>query len=115
MSSELRVPQEADAIGGRRVTMVGVTAVIIIVASIAISGALGGCPQRPAVSAPTPPHAPPQIGILEQSLVRRTERGFALRAAQRAELESYGWVDRDAGIAQIPIDRAIDLVVEGRR
>jgi hypothetical protein len=29
-----------------------------------------------------------------------------------AVLNSYGWVDRDKGIVRIPIDRAIDLVIE---
>jgi hypothetical protein len=35
-----------------------------------------------------------------------------LRAQETATLSSYGWVDRQAGIARIPIDRAIDLVLE---
>ena len=34
----------------------------------------------------------------------------ALRAAEAAQLGSYGWVDRGAGIVHIPIDRAMDLV-----
>ena len=36
----------------------------------------------------------------------------ALRARERSTLASYGWVDRDAGVAHIPIDRAIDAIVE---
>ncbi|HEY4272989.1 MAG TPA: hypothetical protein VGM65_13385 [Candidatus Udaeobacter sp.] len=35
-----------------------------------------------------------------------------LRAAEDAELNSYGWVDRSAGIARIPIDRAMQLILE---
>jgi len=38
-----------------------------------------------------------------------------LRDAQRRELAGWGWVDRDAGIARIPIDRAMDLVVKESR
>ena len=34
----------------------------------------------------------------------------AERAQQRQRLESYAWVDRDAGIAQIPIERAMALL-----
>jgi hypothetical protein len=34
----------------------------------------------------------------------------AFRKAEDAALESYGWVDRKAGIAQIPIERAMDLI-----
>ena len=31
---------------------------------------------------------------------------------QEDQLNSYGWVDQSAGVAHIPIDRAMDLVVE---
>lgn len=37
-----------------------------------------------------------------------------LRTAEQAILEGYGWIDRDAGIARVPIDRAMDLVAAGR-
>jgi hypothetical protein len=32
--------------------------------------------------------------------------------AERATLDHYAWVDRDAGVVQIPIDRAMDVLVE---
>jgi hypothetical protein len=35
-----------------------------------------------------------------------------MRAAEDAQLENYGWVDRQGGIAAIPIDRAMELVAE---
>ena len=35
-----------------------------------------------------------------------------LRARETSTLTSYGWIDRQAGVGRIPIDRAIDLVVE---
>ena len=35
-----------------------------------------------------------------------------LRATEDAILTSYGWVDRQKGIVRIPIDRAIDLVLQ---
>lgn len=35
-----------------------------------------------------------------------------LRAEENARLTSYGWVDKPAGIVRIPIDRAIELMVE---
>ncbi|HEY7098122.1 MAG TPA: hypothetical protein VH437_15455 [Terriglobales bacterium] len=41
----------------------------------------------------------------------RTElNGFRLREEQT--LNSYGWVDQKAGIVHIPIDRAMELIVE---
>lgn len=35
-----------------------------------------------------------------------------LEADQLGVLNSYGWVDQQAGIAHIPIDRAMELVAE---
>lgn len=37
---------------------------------------------------------------------------LAARAREDAVLESYGWVDPSAGVARIPIDRAMELLVE---
>jgi len=34
----------------------------------------------------------------------------ALRAAEDAQLQGYGWVDRRAGLVHVPIERALDLV-----
>ena len=35
-----------------------------------------------------------------------------LNEANRLKLESYGWVDRSTGVARIPIERAMDIVVD---
>jgi hypothetical protein len=35
-----------------------------------------------------------------------------MRAAEEAQLHSYGWINRDAGIAAIPIERAMELLVK---
>jgi hypothetical protein len=34
----------------------------------------------------------------------------AERAREQAQLDGYAWVDRDAGIARIPVDRAMDIL-----
>jgi hypothetical protein len=36
----------------------------------------------------------------------------ALRASEEAELNSYGWMDKPAGVVRIPIDRAIELLAQ---
>jgi hypothetical protein len=36
----------------------------------------------------------------------------ALRATEDAALTTYGWVDKNKGIVRIPIDRAIDLLLQ---
>jgi len=42
-------------------------------------------------------------------------RGASVLGERRAALGRYGWVDRERGVVRIPIQRAIDLFVEGRR
>lgn len=34
------------------------------------------------------------------------------RAKEEAELNSYGWIDRTAGVVRIPVARAMDLLLE---
>ena len=38
--------------------------------------------------------------------------GQRLRAEEDAILTTYGWVDKEAGMARIPIDRAIEILAE---
>ena len=35
-----------------------------------------------------------------------------MRAAEEALLDSYGWVDKDAGIVRIPVDRAMEILAK---
>jgi len=35
-----------------------------------------------------------------------------LRAAEEADLDSYGWIDRNSGTVRIPIGRAMQLLLE---
>ena len=43
--------------------------------------------------------------------VLRERRAVAVAAAE--QLDRYAWVDRDAGVARIPLDRAMALLVMG--
>ena len=36
-----------------------------------------------------------------------------MRAEEDAALDSYGWVDRKAGIVRIPIEQALDIAMQG--
>jgi hypothetical protein len=35
-----------------------------------------------------------------------------MQAEENAALTTYGWVDRDAGIVRMPIERAMEILVE---
>ena len=61
---------------------------------------------RPDVAGPAGPRpAAPEISEIEQTPIGDTKRGIDMRDAQKRELEGWGWVDRDAGVATHP-DRA---------
>lgn len=57
------------------------------------------------VGAPAQPAAP-------RLQTRPREELKAMRAAEDQRLSGYGWVNAGAGIAHIPIDRAIQLTLE---
>lgn len=58
--------------------------------------------------------APREINIIDQTLFGSRDQLDAprSRARQRAALESYGLIDRERGLAHIPIERAMALIVE---
>ena len=35
-----------------------------------------------------------------------------MRAAEEAALNSYGWVDKEAGVVKIPVDRAMEILAK---
>ncbi|MEO7133853.1 MAG: hypothetical protein ABI024_06490 [Vicinamibacterales bacterium] len=37
---------------------------------------------------------------------------YLLRQSEAAKLSSYGWVDKEGGIARLPIDRAMEVMLE---
>ncbi len=54
-----------------------------------------------------------RIDAPEPKLQADPEREMGkFRGREDAILNSYGWVDRGAGIARIPIERAMDLIVQ---
>jgi hypothetical protein len=65
-------------------------------------------PEPPALEAARAPYKPPGP-LLQTDPAKEMEE---LRAEEDAILGSYGWVDEAGGIARIPIDRAITLIVE---
>ena len=87
--------------------------VLVLVTSLEV--ALTGIPvtlSRPpdltsglqAASAPTPPS--PRLEAQSGELFE------PYRAAEESKLSSYRWVDRSAGVASMPIDRAMELIVQ---
>jgi hypothetical protein len=61
------------------------------------------------------PGEAPQFGMLHQTLFNTVSDARELAKVQRAQLDSYGWVDKNAGVAHIPIENAKKMVAEGKR
>ncbi len=54
----------------------------------------------------------PEVGIVDQELFELENRAQLERQNQRQRLGSYGWVDRDAGVIHIPIEKAMERVAQ---
>jgi hypothetical protein len=56
--------------------------------------------------------SPPTVARGGNTPEERVQLLRETRVREDAELKQYGWVDREAGIVRLPIDRAMDLVLE---
>ncbi|HXT51458.1 MAG TPA: hypothetical protein VN811_10480 [Thermoanaerobaculia bacterium] len=66
--------------------------------------------EAAAGSAPLVAPAPPAEGA---KLLARPERELdRVRREEKERLETYGWVDQTAGVAHIPVERAIEIVAQ---
>ncbi len=99
---------KAIAIFGIVLTAVVIAALVSMVwlyGFFNVSQARRDAPPSPLASArPGPPEPRLQANPIQDLK--------AFRAAEDNLLNRYGWVNKEAGIARIPIDRAMDLVAE---
>ena len=103
-----------DGVMADRINLRGlVIGALVIAAAIAIAviGAYfflytGAAPPRLAAGDRPPPRIEGDV-----RLQRQPARDIAAFAAEKRRLiESYGWVDRERGIARIPIERAMAIL-----
>lgn len=105
----MKVIQEAEGLSSRRVTQAGLIlggmSVLSVVAAALVlvpsPGALDRGQPRPRATFGEPSH-------IETAPFLRAPAPSS-RAAARARLARYGWVDRSAGVVHVPIERAMDL------
>jgi hypothetical protein len=108
------VHQEPDEVATSQVWRTGAVGCLIAAIAVFFGGWLvastGGL--RLHAAAPEVPRAAPSaIALIEQTPLLGPGAGLDQKERQRRELASWGWADREAGVARIPIERAIDLVV----
>lgn len=71
-------------------------------------------PMVTATTADTRVVTPEEVKSFPQPRLETDERGQinSFRLQEEQKLHSYGWVDQNAGIVWIPIDRAMELIAE---
>ncbi len=117
MSDHRQVRQEPDDVPIRLVVAAAASALFTFAVGLAWSAsvqhdkagsALDDMAPRPALAGSA------EVGMVFQPPFDKT-RAADRNEAARKRLESIGWVDRDAGVAHVPIDDAMDLVVKRGR
>ena len=113
--------EHSDADTRRLVIWNGVLMLVIFVAMVVVFVMISGFSRyRAAVEPtplpmvqfrPTPPSPRLQPNPIDQETAEQELK--TMREDEDFVLNSYGWVDRQAGIVRIPIERAMQLLVEG--
>ena len=112
--------EQSDAQIGRAVVWGGAVLILIIVAMVVVFVLLGGFTSYRAATEPTPlplietrPTPPPprlQPNPIDQLTAEEELLNF--QAEEEYILNSFGWVNENAGIVRIPIDRAMQILAE---
>ncbi len=110
---------EPDVVSTGKVVAVGAAAALVfLLASLGAAGLL--MTRREELNPGGPPPYPselgkPKIGMVEQQLFEKSRRARELLERQQAHLAGYGWLDKERGVIHIPIDEAMDRLVQGER
>lgn len=95
--------------GGPEPNTVAVTPVVVTVVALVLLLAVAMVVLLPWRSGPGDP-APADIASGPALLDRPAAALEAHRAAKERRLQAYGWVDREAGITHIPVERAMAIL-----
>jgi hypothetical protein len=91
-------------------------AVAVVFALAAMRALFSYYAAREAASSPAPNPLAAEFGRSEPPLPRLQASPIEdlrkLRTVEQALLETYAWTDRDAGLVRIPVERAMDLLIE---
>ena len=118
-NADFPVRQEADVVAGRKLATIGAAALVVGVVGVFFAAAIvieTSGSLRPNAAGPLGVRpAPAAIARVAQTPIWTTEEGIDDNRRQRAKLETLGWANRAGGMARIPIEDAMDLVVEESR
>jgi len=101
-------PYETRDADARWIALSGALLALVTVAIMVLLVALFWhlAKARPLAPEHAQPFPAPRLQVVAQQDLA------AFRAREDAELHSYGWIDKDAGVVRIPIERAMELIAE---
>lgn len=122
-----QVAQQEDRPNVRAIFFVGVLGIAITVMSVYISWGFQLHAEHQINAAPVPAAVPgtyeakPEIsaGILERGMLNERAQDVADGAAQQlrrdkdSQLATYGWTDRSRSLIHIPMNQAMDQIIQG--
>jgi len=109
-----------EGIAARKLIAIGVFALAVFTISVVIAGTVwrqttAHVEQRSGAPSPVAKNGALEVGIVNQEIFPLDGRAREYRRKTIERLESYGWVDREKGIAHIPIAEAMQKTVEMNR
>jgi len=115
-STAVEVIEEQQKMNWKVIIGVGVGSVVIFaIATVWSTHILNStkAEMQPAGPPPIPRQVNSyEVGIVNQRVFALDQRAAQKRLQQMERLESYGWVDRQAGLAHIPIDEAMKMYLQ---
>ena len=102
---------DSTADAPRSVSLVTVAAILGCFALFLLVVKYGYLPHQSAASNSIPAEKLPPELAWKATHASKQETLATLRKTQTAQAEKYAWVDQKAGVVQLPIARAMELVV----
>jgi hypothetical protein len=110
-------PPDHGQLPGRRIGLVAAGWLLLVVVSLLATRYWQGRSRPSERAGPSAAMGRVEVGIVNQRPFALEDGAPRLRGAQESRLDGYGWVDRDAGVIHLPVERAVDAVLaeEGGR
>jgi hypothetical protein len=113
--TDLPAGHELSDLRSGYVAFFGIALLVVLVISVAIASLIihYKTVRHARLDTPIPRLAGEREAIPEPRLqIDAPNELRQLRAAEETALKSYGWVDKDAGIVKIPVDRAMEILAK---
>jgi hypothetical protein len=110
-------PPDHGKLPGKRIALVAGGWLLLVVLSVLATRFWQGRSRPSSRAEPPSAMGRAEISIVNQRPFALEDQAPKLRGAQQSRLDGYGWVDRDAGVIHVPVERAMDAVLaeEGAR